>query len=365
MRKRPSNFPRLNRNESHLLLCGIFPIHRHDVWAQLPAKYVYEQYQAYPFGNSSGILAAAEKNCWPGSVFDPHCANLPESPLPSDVYGDLTDKINPITPLDYKPASSKSTNFRYNQLETRRPKYINSGSKDFIPSDSVGGSVYISLSNCFLHYAAVIGKRNGLQTLFSAMSAKLDLVQTGELNPRFRGSDQELMTLVNLHSMNAKEPHAVLADGFQLLFQVVAFSYKDLIPQTLSESKLESTVSSHERLLSGIIEEDKDWTNRSVIYNHISHTVPSFLHFPGPKESSDKLDFWWKLMWWMQPSGLDSNSDVDHDQIDTGPSRPADSFLELMEENTDEELGYGAKLADGTWMSYKDLCSPYKTAILG
>lgn len=99
----------------------------HDVWLQLPPEVLIERYfsanaranmrledKFYDCGETipqQSILISAQKRCVGphNTVSDLHCQNLPESPLPNDIYGMFTDS-------------------RLIKSEYRRPKYLNSGS---------------------------------------------------------------------------------------------------------------------------------------------------------------------------------------------------------------------------------------------
>lgn len=102
---------------------------RYDVWAQLPASFVYAQHSSYPFRSDPGVIVGAEKNCWPFSRRDPQCRDLPESPLPRDVYGEETDKYHAKIPENSRPALSKDAIYEYGPLDTIRPRFLNSGSE--------------------------------------------------------------------------------------------------------------------------------------------------------------------------------------------------------------------------------------------
>lgn len=201
---------------------------------------------------------------------------------------------------------------------------------------------------------AVIGSSGELKDLFSKMAEKLKLVESGRLIPRVRGSDQELMTRVNLDSIRKEGHQAVLGDDHLMLFQVVTFSYKDLIFQSLGET-IRDGRGLQRTLLQGIVEENADWEPRRIAFNHISETVPSLLHFPGPK----KPEFWWDYMWWMQPITI-----VDFFGRPKENITPAQVFYKKMKSHTDEASGYGAKLPDDSWLSYMDLCEPFVEDIL-
>lgn len=194
------------------------------------------------------------------------------------------------------------------------------------------------------------------------MSAKLKLIDDRRLIVRKVGSDQELMALANYDEITAHRPEAVAVDGHLLLFQIVKYSYKDLVLQTLAESASD-TNALQIKTLTDLVNKDKQWSNRSLVYNHISHTVPAFLHFAGP-EKYIATDAWWKFMWWMQPA-FEVVESADQDIVKRPVGKlPAEMFYEKLKHRTSEEDGYGARLPDGTWLSYMDLCRPYTSAIL-
>lgn len=213
-----------------------------------------------------------------------------------------------------------------------------------------------SVVTAYNRLEAVIGTSHDLTSVFTKMSVKLELVEKGQLTPKHRGSDQELMARVNLDSMKKGGPQAVLGDDQMMLFQVVTFSYKDLIFQTVVETIPDTKEAQHEPLRN-LLREEAQWANRSIAYNHISHTIPPLLHFPGPRKPKN----WWKLMWWMQPL---KHSNCTSPQCLKQERTPAELFYAILESRTDEASGYGAKLPDGTWLSYMDLCGPFKQTML-
>lgn len=107
----------------------LFSTNRHDVWAHLPADLFFKQYEDHPF--APNVIVGAEKNCHPGRPSAPYCSELPESPLPRDIYGRWTDKISKARHKeDYKPSRGPSKkHLDYDKLGSIRPRYINSGSE--------------------------------------------------------------------------------------------------------------------------------------------------------------------------------------------------------------------------------------------
>ena len=100
------------------------------MWPQLPADVFFQQYEEYP--EHAGAIIGAEKHCYPHPEDHPRCMRLPKSPLPKDVYGDLTDKINVTgkygAHVDIDPDLDDRSSWVWGRYETVRPRYINSGS---------------------------------------------------------------------------------------------------------------------------------------------------------------------------------------------------------------------------------------------
>lgn len=222
----------------------------------------------------------------------------------------------------------------------------------------------VLITCCFL-CLAVIGSRKGLRELYSAMSAKMDLVLQGQLKVTRIGSDQELMGLANLDTIVLGDKRGIQPDGRSLLFQVAAYSYRDLMVRKLSNAVYDMHAA-QQGLLKELVKEDKQWTNRNIVYNHIARAVPSFLHFAGP-DLDDRTEPWWNGMWWMQPSKQQEHGGGTYAEAQLRPKRPVESFWELLEQQAEESerFGHGARLANGTWMGYMEMCAPYKQFILG
>jgi hypothetical protein len=98
-----------------------------DVWFQLPPEVLLKRYhqinaraidrlrQQWPYEEKmpmqQDIVLACAKKCWPGleAHVNLHCDELPESPLPKDLYGPGTDVFN------------------VHNFQKTRPRYINGG----------------------------------------------------------------------------------------------------------------------------------------------------------------------------------------------------------------------------------------------
>lgn len=101
----------------------------YDVWFQLPPNILLERYyavnqvadrrsrQAYgtaatTYNFTQRSIISCQKRCWPWTLEDPPCADVPQSTLPDDVYGNNTD-----TYLD-------NDRDRYSKI---RQRFLNSG----------------------------------------------------------------------------------------------------------------------------------------------------------------------------------------------------------------------------------------------
>lgn len=170
------------------------------------------------------------------------------------------------------------------------------------------------------------------------------------------GSDQEIFGLVNLDRIEAKGPSLLTPDIHLRLFQVMAHSYKDLYPRPLEEL-LADLPEGQRRILSKLAR--SEWKDRQMASNRISNTVPTFIHFAGPKPA---LEIWWRRMWWMQ----EEEDDNKHVLFGTKgkASRPVEKFLKHLQSHTSEEDGYGIRLANGTWHGFTELCTEFIPSIL-
>jgi hypothetical protein len=199
----------------------------------------------------------------------------------------------------------------------------------------------------------------------------MNMVEAGELNVTRVGSDQEIFGLVNLDRLNARREPLLTPDAHLRLFQVMAHSYKDLYPRPMEELIADLPDDQRfilKRLSSG------DWSERQMASNRISNTVPTFIHFAGPKPA---LEIWWRRMWWMQEEhqeedpaedtlpyklsgGLFGSSSSSKKKF----TRPVDHFLNHLKHHSKEKDGNGIKLANGTWFGFDELCKPFYSSIL-
>ncbi|KAK9462443.1 uncharacterized protein V1516DRAFT_621540, partial [Lipomyces oligophaga] len=208
-----------------------------DVWYQLPFANLLTDFSRKLVGvkntplDGDLVVFGADKKCWPNKADTPACAGVPESPLPSDSYGDRTDD----------PTVSTENIHEY---DTHRPRWLNSG--NIIGSASTLQEIY----------------RRANHTISSTASAKVF-------------SDQKFLA-----DVYGEQDLPITVDFTSSLFQTMTFSTADVIfiPEVLDpQPKLPRVVRS------------------SLAFNRISSSIPSILHFNGPKEL---MDAFWPEMWW-------------------------------------------------------------------
>jgi len=287
----------------------------HDVLAQLPSRAFFQQYTTHP--QWPGLLAGAQKVCWPGPISHRRCADLPESPLDPRMYGDLTDipqgaNISVAHKGD-DPRSSfaNASSLEYGRLETLRPRFLNSGT--------------------------IIGKRSDYKKVYTAATTLAEAVTEHRLKVTTVGSDQEILGFVNMAFANSSTAPLVQPEGHLRLFQIMKNAYKDVVFESLASIGQQLPREQWQAL------QDfgaHDSLQQQVAWNHMAKTVPTFIHFPGPKEP---MEYYWSQMWWMQENS-------------NGTRRAYDTFVKRMYKRRDREDGYGAQLPDGTWLSYAELC---------
>jgi hypothetical protein len=188
-----------------------------------------------------------------------------------------------------------------------------------------------------LSFSAIIGKRSDYKKVYKAATTLAEAVTDHRLKVTTVGSDQEILGFVNMAYAAGSPIPLVQPEGHLRLFQIMKNAYKDVVSVQLSS------------ILQGLpneqVEALTDYSvyniaGHQVTWNRMARTVPTFLHFPGPKEP---MDYYWTQMWWMQ-------------ERSNGTRRAYDTFLDLMQENRGREDGHGAQLPDGTWLSYAELC---------
>ncbi|KAK9236921.1 hypothetical protein V1525DRAFT_405413 [Lipomyces kononenkoae] len=205
-----------------------------DIWYQLP----YTQFAAklLDFMQSEHrrlAIFGADKKCWPNKPNSQACTNVPNSTLPADAYGILTDSVEGMP--------DKSEAYKFN-----RPRWLNSG--------TVVGNVAV--------LAEIFSEANYTISQLPEKKVFSDQMFIAEVFGRRRSN----MTL----------------DYKSELFQTMTFSHSDVL-------LVDNDVATYPRIPTS--------QRRRIALNRISGTVPAVLHFNGPKEAMDEWwpKMWWSM----------------------------------------------------------------------
>lgn len=215
---------------------------------------------------------------------------------------------------------------------------------------------------------AIVGTRGELKHVLDKISMLVRLSISGAIKTAFYGDDQEMFAMANLDNLLTGDPKgAMQPDMITLLFQIITMSYKDLALRPLKEVVTE--VREVQTDLMAELLKREDWKNRTVIWNHLSKTVPSFLHLPG-KKWPIRLESWWSRFWFMNEE-TEYRGDLTTSSFDQAEDksvrrrRIVDDLYEYIEKHGEESFGYGMRLDNGTFIGFMDECSQYRAAILG
>ncbi|KAK9428109.1 hypothetical protein V1505DRAFT_378058 [Lipomyces doorenjongii] len=181
--------------------------------------------------NHGSVVFGADKKCWPNKADSPACVNIPQSTLPIDAYGPSTDGRGPVPNLG-------------EQFNFNRPRWLNSGN--------------------------IIGPVSVLRDIYDRANHSISNAPPGIVK-----SDQ-----MYIAEVFGQQDLNITLDYKSELFQTMTFSHADV-------KFLEDDIFTYPR---------KSISQRhKIAVNMVSGTVPSVLHFNGPK---DAMDTWWSRMWW-------------------------------------------------------------------
>ncbi|KAK9471077.1 uncharacterized protein V1510DRAFT_421209 [Dipodascopsis tothii] len=204
-----------------------------DVWYQLPFKALVDRFVELltEVGSQDIAIFGADKKCWPNDFASPACTNIPESPLPTDVFGPDTDDATKIT------ASRR----RYIH---HRPRWLNSGN--------------------------MFGSVKTLRQIYDRANYSISVAPPDEVY-----SDQ--MYIANVYG---DQDLPMTVDFRSQIFQTMTFSHDDI-------GFVDEDFMSFPRKPAS---ERKAWA-----YNKITNFIAPVLHFNGPKEAMDAWwpKMWW------------------------------------------------------------------------
>lgn len=205
-----------------------------DLWSQLSAAMLMERFIA----SGKRIVLGLDKQCFPNDPRSPVCNDIPESPLPADVFGSRTDKDAIQGPRDHT-----------------RPRWANSGT--------------------------VVGYFEDLQRLYDSM--------IGYCGPDNDGKSDQRIFAVHYYWGNFS---LSLDFGAQIVTSF-AFSLNELDFLTDVEDLTGRGIGPWTGTTPGRVCEIP---RVPLVHYTTLDTVPIFLHFPGVAKRV--MNVWHQRMWW-------------------------------------------------------------------
>ncbi|KAL7412095.1 hypothetical protein BDY24DRAFT_416644 [Mrakia frigida] len=226
----------------------IFMIDAFDVWLQQPPSVLVDKYlSSFP-----RVLIGADKRCWPPSPNPRECIDIPNSTLPTKIFGKDTDTGAELPNI--------------HTFFLNRPRYPNSG---IILSPQ---SLLLPLYTSLLEQSTTRDANLGDQQLF--LSTYHDDVNSPYSAP--------------LSPTSPRKGESWLRPDFESeLFQTMTYSKADV------EFMRASTGLASHPDSSSLSSASKE----RLVFNRISGNLPSVLHFNGGEKSL--LKEWWGKMWWV------------------------------------------------------------------
>lgn len=389
------------RNDGDL----VFIADGYDVWFQLRPDILISRYyevneqllkrarsgldpNSYAYQSiKQTVIFGADKKCWPQTPDYPACWAVPNSTLPADAFGDLTDRFHGAEGDRDPPA------------DTFRPRWLNSGT--------------------------VLGPIRDVREIFEAASQRVNDSYHGDRDQWYFADlfgdqeyfrrelrHQELPGEVNMDNGGKRVPITSMAEAeFYMgldyesqLFSTMTFSAQDvdfmsfndtkanivrllqkhnvsidmeddittMIPKDIGDSPLPISVDLlTEVATEGTLDIAADmseqlpinitWGEIPLLVNFPARSIPPIIHMNGNKSH---IDPFWKLTWWSQlhlgRHLLRSGSRAPQGPIAT--TTDADGVLRYWSKGGHNSLlreNGGAWTAQGKWVPWHDVCDAY------
>ncbi|RPA87731.1 hypothetical protein BJ508DRAFT_320726 [Ascobolus immersus RN42] len=307
-----SSAPRLNRNSTVVIVDGF------DVWFQLHPNVLSTRYNRIK-STKDLLILGADKECWPNAQNSLACTAVPNSTLPTDGYGDQTDK----DPWHFKT----------------RAKFLNSGTMigPVHAASKVFNQAQIRIHETLRRGGSVFSDQLFLADMFGEQS-----------DARAHGRSTQ------------KNEFGMALDYWSEFFQTMTHSHADVAFRQEGVARREEQ-NLTEAIPNAEDVKDKGYRKPTLARNIISGLTPVVLHFNGPKEY---MEFWWPEMWWFKHYKK-SPKQLLHDIIVKEGERWNLVSREKIAGVWSFEEKKGGKPGDGywRWLAWDDLCGAFEHEI--
>lgn len=180
-----------------------------------------------------------------------------------------------------------------------------------------------------------MGTRKSLLTLYDASVALMNTPEMAALqaeamaNGQKVESDQLVFSIANLKGIEAGES-LVDVDTTDHLFSAVAHKAKELKIESYTQMASEGAITEADK----VALPKEEWSKKKFVYNGLTQQMSPVLHMAGTRQV---LAAFWDGTW--------LGSAGDH-------------FTDVLVSEAGQQK-YGARLANGTWLSWQTLCGQF------
>ncbi|KAK9369612.1 hypothetical protein V1509DRAFT_468845 [Lipomyces kononenkoae] len=214
-------------------------------------------------------IFGADKLCWPNPPDSPACANVPESTLPKDIYGNETDH----DVYDFMV----------------RPRWLNSG--NIIGPASVMKEIYMRAFDTQQRSGVRFSDQVILADIFGQQDLPIRLDYESHLFQTMTHSHSDLLFLYEDQVEEDESPTDVIIDPITGVSSDTGARGNANSDERIDEFEDKKLVDAAFYLPSTRRQSDK-----YRAWNRVSGNLPAVLHFNGPKLP---LETWWGHMWWV------------------------------------------------------------------
>ncbi|KAK9238188.1 hypothetical protein V1525DRAFT_387759 [Lipomyces kononenkoae] len=214
-------------------------------------------------------IFGADKLCWPNPRDSPACANVPNSTLPSDLYGNETD------------------NDMYDFMI--RPRWLNSGS--IIGPASVMKEIYMRAFDIQQRSSVRFSDQVILADIFGQQDLPIQLDYESHLFQTMTHSHSDLLFLYEDQVEEGEDPSDPIIDPITGVSSATGARGNANSGERIDEFEDKQLVDAAFYKTTARRQSDK-----YLAWNRVSGNLPAVLHFNGPKLP---LETWWGHMWWV------------------------------------------------------------------
>lgn len=322
-------------------------------------------------GVRQDIIFGSQKRCWPWSVGDPPCYAVPQSSLPSDVYGtgtdtDVNDELNPYIKyrrrfLNSGVAMGRAGAMRkmFDQALAQAPEDANFGSDQYIFSHIFGDQ---ELYREILRRDAGLGSRDGLnEAHIEEVRVKAAARQDGSfefgigldygseigLNTVFAEDDTEWIRLSDKNQLQKAQNDRGISRNNERL-GVVA-------------DEIVATAPPFSSPLAGSSGETR-WEDVSLFTDVWTGITPVVVHHNAHRNGMKVLhETWWPKIWFQKRLRvlIDASGLGPTRYVAVGGPDGREYWPDAVLSGGDDKGNVARDSRSGRWLQYHDICGEY------